>query len=353
MNCRFLTFLSSFSLLVFIAIGIFACKPKQAALNEVLLSQEDKIVFLDSVQAAEAIVLDRTDGFFQDVRIAEMGIQMKKDFEESNREVILEKYKQFLKEDVEDFTNEERVFVTETFKKAYEMCQKLGDDVFPKQIRLIKTKAKHYGEQVYYTREDIIVIPYDVLQNRREKAFLGVMLHEIFHIYSRYQPEKREQLYNLIGFYKLESRMEIGEPLNSRILLNPDGIDFRWYINIKTEGDKTVKAVPIISANEPTYTPQKPNFFGYLNFELYPLEENPGNFVRVLSTSEGKSPQALIGPDFFRQIRDNTQYIIHPDEVLADNFMFLAQIESGNAKMSNYSKGGQELLQEMKRILAE
>ena len=56
----------------------------------------------------------------------------------------------------------------------------VSPDIFPKEIKLIKTKANHYGQSVYYTRENCIVIPYNELDQRNEQAFLNVMIHELF-----------------------------------------------------------------------------------------------------------------------------------------------------------------------------
>jgi hypothetical protein len=56
-------------------------------------------------------------------------------------------------------------------------------------------------------------------------------------------------------------------------------------------------------------------------------------------------------PDFFRQIRDNTGYIIHPDEVLADNFSFIMLDKDGAQASYKFSKAGKELLNLIEKIL--
>jgi hypothetical protein len=58
-------------------------------------------------------------------------------------------------------------------------------------------------------------------------------------------------------------------------------------------------------------------------------------------------------PDFFKQIRDNTGYIIHPDEVLADNFSFIMQELNGAKVSMQFSPAGKQLLKDIYTILKQ
>ena len=40
--------------------------------------------------------------------------------------------------------------------------------------------------------------------------------------------------------------------------------------------------------------------------------------------------------NFFEQIEENTNYIIHPDEVLADNFIFLTMWRAGEKTLADF-----------------
>ena len=55
--------------------------------------------------------------------------------------------------------------------------------------------------------------------------------------------------------------------------------------------------------------------------------------------------------DFHRQIGPNTGYIIHPDEILADNFAFLALSKEDKDVINNLKPEGQVLLRKMEAIL--
>jgi hypothetical protein len=58
-------------------------------------------------------------------------------------------------------------------------------------------------------------------------------------------------------------------------------------------------------------------------------------------------------PNFFEKITSNTDYIIHPDEIIADNFMYLMMREKKNGLIRSFSKDGTELLRNIKNILID
>ena len=66
-------------------------------------------------------------------------------------------------------------------------------------------------------------------------------------------------------------------------------------------------------------------FLDYLQFQFL-LVEHPNNSSTVKPIYENRKPK-LVEPreisGFFEQIGKNTEYIIHPEEIIADNFMFL------------------------------
>ena len=58
-------------------------------------------------------------------------------------------------------------------------------------------------------------------------------------------------------------------------------------------------------------------------------------------------------PDFFRQITDNTGYIIHPDEIIADNFVFVMLNQQEDGLKKEFSEDGTALLKKIKEVLSE
>lgn len=348
---------SIFFSIIFIFLAIestfWACK-KDTAWEKVALSAKHQLFFLDSLAAAQAIVQDQKEGFFEKITLLDIALQLKSpDAQTMPRDSALRRYRTFLAKDVSSFSESEIGYVRAAFKEIFELCNRLEPTLFPRQIRLIKTKAKHYGTGVYYTRERCIVIPADALQMLDATSFKEVMLHEVFHIFSRYQPAKKDALYALIGFHKLPQAPEIPTVVAEKRLLNPDGIDCNYAIRLQIHRDSTLLAVPLIVSNAETYLPGREQYFEYIQFGLYPLDIAEGSY-RVIARPDGHSPLHTNElPDFFRQIGDNTLYIIHPDEILADNFkwLVLAQSDQQLYQLTRFSKEGQALLQNMKGIL--
>ena len=90
----------------------------------------------------------------------------------------------------------------------------------------------------------------------------------------------------------------------------------------------TIDVVPILLSREPRYDAKKGGgLFDYMQFRLLAIEaEAKTNGDRWRAKLENGQP-VLLDPkgleSFHEQIGRNTSYIIHPEEVLADNFMIL------------------------------
>jgi len=351
-KCNLFVMKNIFYFLLILALGSCKAQPKNSPIQ---LSKEHSVIFLDSIEAGNAIVKDEVDHFFNQINILDMSIQMKKNYEEgTDRNEVLKEYKAYLKKDVLDFSKSEKAYVQKVFKQAFNLCNKISTKIFPKKIKLIKTDASHYGMGAYYTREDCIIIPKDAFLFENEEAFLSTMLHEISHIYTRYNPEKRKELYSLIGFKNIgnPSNLLIKPALKEKILVNPDGVNYAYSIDLKESDGRTTTAIPIVFSKAKEYSIEKPTFFDYLDFSLFKIKIQ--HAAAVLSDSEGNSTLNMANvPDFFRQITDNTGYIIHPDEIIADNFVFvmLNQQEGGSKK--EFSEDGTALLQKIKAVLSE
>jgi len=328
---------------------LIQCKTAQPSILE--LYPESDVCLLDSTAAADAISKDDIEFFFDKIRTLDMEIQMGQSLSGTRTENI-EVYKNFLQNDVSNFTEKETKYVRQTINKARQLCDLISPDIFPKPLNLIKTKANHYGKSVYYTRENNIIIPYNVLdEDRNEDAFLETILHEIFHVYSRLNSDKRTQLYDLVGFKKTEN-IQLPKELDRRLLLNPDGIDIEYVITV-SNGEDTTQLMPLLYSKTPEITPDGSGFFNYLEFELFEIKNEDD--VLTIEVEEGykSTMQDRFQADFQRQISTNTGYIWHPDEILAENFSFLALIKGDLLKMKGFDTQGRDLLRKIETVLQE
>ncbi len=342
---------STMAIAVLLLVG---CKSKQS-LHTLALSPQHQVVFLDSLAAADAIIKDDKERFFDQIGLLDMSIQMKKPLpDEASREEILSDYRHYLRKDVLSFTPSEKALLEKVFKKVYLYCNKLSPNLLGPETKLIKTHGTHYGSTVYYTRENCIVIPKFVLTQGNEDAIYGTMLHELFHIYSRYHEPERNALYALIGYKDIGpvSNLQMDSTLKKRLLLNPDGVDYGYAIKLETEDSPPTLAIPIIKANTDEFLPSRPAFFSYLDFALYKISPPFSRLIKV--HNDEKSNTTITSnqmTNYLHQIKDNTNYIIHPDEILADNFMYLIRSKEQPDYLDNFSPEGRKLIEDMGEVL--
>ncbi len=315
----------------------------------------DKLLFLDSLQATQAITTDPQEKFFEKIAALDMSIQMRRNYSSQvSRDSILRDYQTFLKREVLSFSREEKTFIEKIFSDIFYSLDSICPAVFPKQLGFIKTHGNHYGSSVYYTRDHYIIIPKYALESPSHQGFRAIMLHELFHVYSRLNPKKRAELYALIGFRPLAkgSELMMSDSLQKRLLLNPDGIDPGWVISLQTDKGNQIFAIPLILSKQLQYNSAQPSFFSYLQFDLYQIQPPLSRLAKVEALADGRSTiNWLEIPDFRKQIGDNTDYIIHPDEILADNFMHWVHTKEQPGQREQFSAEGRALLHQIEQVL--
>lgn len=110
-----------------------------------------------------------------------------------------------------------------------------------------------------------------------------------------------------------------------RKITNPDVPKNDYCIQLKLDG-QSILAVPILLSRTAKYDASLGGeFFEYLQLALLLIEPPVGsNIPQVLNDSRGPrlvTLQQVSG--FFEQVGQNTEYVIHPEEILADNFALL------------------------------
>lgn len=199
----------------------------------------------------------------------------------------------------------------------------------PPTILLVHTTGKEEGGAAY-TRGAAIVLPDKVLAYPRAE-FDRILIHELFHVLSRHQPMLRSELYAIIGFQTCPP-IALPASLADRKLTNPDAPLIDCHIELTAGGNKTFIAAPILYASAKQYDPKAGGtFFKYLTFRLMVIEKHDGQWRPVMKGEQPVVIDAAKEPAYFEKIGRNTRYIIHPDEILADNFVHLVLGETNVA----------------------
>jgi hypothetical protein len=315
-------------LVVFSLIAICTCQA-QTKINE-----KANTVFA-SVQEGKEILTTRDD-FIERMSPFDRAARMKTD------QVIAEdEFLAFVGRSTLAWNQDEINAVTSACQSLQPKLSNLKAEL-PKTLYFIKTTGKEEGNAAY-TRGAAIILPEDkILDDPVELKRL--VAHELFHVLSRNNPELKDQLYAAIGFEKCDE-LKFPVALVERKITNPDAPKNDHAIRVRV-GNEKVWVAPILFSRASKYdTNQDNEFFDYLQFAFVVIAKGD-DLTEATKTYDEKKP-VLVGPnnisEFYEQIGKNTNYIIHPEEILADNFALLM--------LNNQEAPSPEILEKIDKIL--
>jgi hypothetical protein len=308
--------------------------------------------FLDSLAATDYLLHGDQDGYYDLMSPAHMSIQARDTVTYPSIDVHRAAYLATMRSHVMPWSSEEVVLMQSLMDTARILVEQLNPALWPDNIKMIKVDPVHYGNTVYYTLGDAIVWPANIFKAFTIDGQLLVALHEVWHLLSRDHPSLKDSLYGEIGFYRHGYDIDMGPTLSQRLLVNPDGVTMDHAIRLTDpKGDRSVEAIPLIASRFADYRPSMPEFFAYLHFDLHELKVRSGKAYVEVNDDGTSQMDPVFFPSFFEQIEDNTQYIIHPDEICADNFV-LAVKQAGDSQMPPLSEEGKQLLDRIARHLS-
>jgi hypothetical protein len=192
----------------------------------------------------------------------------------------------------------------------------------PDEIYLVNTSGKEEAHAAY-CRGKHIIIP-DVVLTRDPGKIESLLIHELFHVISNQHPELRADLYAIVGFQECPE-IAIHPSLKERRITNPDAPAIDCVIKLK-EGERTVRAAPILYSSTEDFIPKKEGgLFAQMLFKLMVVVPDGRGWKAVDQGGRAVVLDPKGVPDFQEKIGRNTNYIIHPEEILADNFVHLVR----------------------------
>lgn len=319
----------------FVLVSLVSCK----RLPENNHSQKGALALLDSLRASEEIIKDDNDRFFGHIKAIDVAIQLKTSTK-SLKNLHVEFYKEYLKSQVGNFTKPETDKLTAIWNKVQRYSKAVNPDL-DVNVNLIKIKTGHYGPNVFYTRGNNIFIPDNMTEKVNSEILFPILMHEWWHILSEYYPDLKEALYAVFGFKKHNLQLLIPEKLKESLLTNPDGVSMDFALPAEYNN----WLMPLIFTDQTGFNPVKNDFMGHLKMEVYRINSDGKLLLPEQNANLQKDMQY-----FFSIIGDNTQYIIHPDEIVADNVM-LAIIAHTTGDYRSFSKQGKEKIEQVLNIL--
>ena len=239
----------------------------------------------------------------------------------TNRPISEQQYLEFVGQQLLPWNASER-------SKVLEVVAKLGPTLdelripLPDRVLMIKTSGREEGGAAY-TRGNAIVLTEEHLRREAEELE-RLICHELFHVMSRADPAVRDGLYATIGFRRC-GEPTLPTPLAKVKLTNPDAPVNDHCIDVLIDGQRRT-VVPVLLSESTTYDVARGGeFFEYLRLRFLAVQIDPKSDTTSPLSING---QPLLVPvtelkGFFEQVGNNTAYIIHPEEILADNFAHL------------------------------
>jgi len=261
-------------------------------------------------------ILTAKDEFIQRLGPFDRSARMKTD-----KAVSEEEFLQFVGRNVIDWTQAEMQKVQAAIEAIQPLLRELPLSL-PRSVQFVRTTGAEEGTAAYTQGTAIVLPKEDLAKSPRELQKL--ICHELFHVLSRHNPELRERLYRTIGFTKC-NEVELPPELQRRKITNPDAPRNDYYIRLQVDGRQCCVVPLLLSPVEKYDVERGGEFFAYIKLQFLVMEKEIGsNKLKIVF--DGPSPK-VVGMErvagFFEQVGRNTNYIIHPEEILADNFAIL------------------------------
>jgi hypothetical protein len=291
---------------------------RSQAVEDLPLSGESTLHFASLEEGQAAIVAD--DDFVRSLSRFDLQVRLK-----SAEPVTLDQWRESVKAEVLAWEPAQIARVTESIGRLRGRIEKLRLPL-PKTVQLVRMSGKEEAHAAY-TRGAAIMLPDRVLGYRADPLD-RLIAHELFHVMSRHDKTLRSDLYAVIGFQTCPP-IALPPSLMPRKITNPDAPLVDCFIEI-ADGDKNYTAAPVLYSSKKEYDAQVGGtLFSYLTFRLMVIERRDGAWQPVMMGDQPVVIDPKTLPAYYEKIGKNTQYIIHPDEILADNFVHLV-MDSAN-----------------------
>lgn len=289
--------------IIFLSLALFALCAAAAAAEGGVFSYR----FADAEEAAALLVAndDYYDGLSQNdiaYRLQKLG---------GTREELLA----FAAAQTLDYTAEEKAAVDDAMSFIEQVCAERGyalpptdGIVFAKTTMLEECGAGAYthGTQIYLGQD---ILQYATMDDDGARTFFRkVVAHELFHCLTRNHPEFRAAMYAILGFTVADADYPLPRSVRDAMISNPDVERHNACAAFEIDGAMR-NCVVVFLAGKPFSQPGD-SFFDDMVTGLVPVDD-----LSALYTSEDAA-------NFWDVFGRNTDYVIDPEETLADNFSF-------------------------------
>ena len=273
-------------------------------------------VFIFASEEEGRSILTARDDFIENMSPLDRAVRMR-----SEKPVSVNDFLKFVGNNIRSWDSEEKEQVQKVLASLSPKFEQYAS-FLPDRIYLIRTTGNEEGG-VAYTRGNAIVFPRRLAMTDMVGLY-KLISHELFHIISRQNKDIKEELYGVIGFRKCPS-YTLSDTLEKRRITNPDAPLNEYCIRVKA-AKKDLIVLPLLYSQVDTYSKRDgEELFDYLQTAFLSLARinKPGQKPVMLKEKDMTLYKEEELQGLYEQIGKNTDYTIHPEEILADNFSYL------------------------------
>lgn len=217
-----------------------------------------------------------------------------------------------------NWSETEKKKITAAFKSLQAKIDKQKLKIkYPQEVILVKTSMKEEMNVAAYTRRNWIALGEKYINESTPESLEYLLAHEMFHLLTRSNKDFKKSVYSVIEFNVTDRELFFHIDIIEKRISNPDIEMYDSYAEFTINGQKQKCSMMIYSAipfsAEKTLSDYLSVGLIPLNESLIPLQENGQTVIYSIDQAE----------DFYQKIGKNTEYIINPEEILADNFAYL------------------------------
>ena len=264
--------------------------------------------YVEAEEAARLLLSNRD--YYENLTQNDLNFRMQK------LDATLQELEDFAAAQTRDFTDAEKARIDRSMAAIMETSEARGyalppmdDIVFAKTTMAEECYAGAYthGTQIYMGQKSL---DYYLAKPETEQDGLDVLVaHELFHCLTRNHPDFRAAMYGILGFTVVESDYEFAPEIRERMIANPDVEHHNAYAAFDIDGRLT-DCVVLFTTSRPFEQPGD-SFFDGMVTGLVPIDD-----MTTMYTSDD-------AVNFLDVFGENTDYVIDPEETLADNFAYL------------------------------
>ena len=263
--------------------------------------------FADAEEAAELLLSNRA--YYENMNQIDLNFRMQK------FDATLEELEAFVATQTLDFTEAEKAAIDGAMTGIEATCRERGyalptvdGIVFAKTAMLEECEAGAYthGTQIYLGQYSMEVALSEVPEY--VEFFREIVAHELFHCLTRNHPDFRAAMYAILGFTVAEADYDFAPAVRERIISNPDVEHHNSCAAFNINGEMVDCAV-VFTTTKPFQKPGD-SFFDVMVPGLVPVDD-----LSTMYTSDDAA-------NFWEVFGENTDYVIDPEEALADNFRY-------------------------------